>query len=192
MVRPKPWPAADVSRSLLEPIHLTMQALEITNGPSSSISRPTKPNARAPTPQTGPCRVDTSIIAVCSAARLAPKCFIRKCHMTSTFQATYLVRFPVVLTDALDIQEDMQPPLMRSGKGRRQQKRYRPGDRPSEASQARRPAPPSRSQSQASQVLAGEARRLRKCGQCGRMAAHNARTCQEPPETLAEAESDLY
>ena len=59
-VRPEAWAAADISRSLLEPIRLTMQALEITNGPLSSISRPTKPNARAPTPQTGPCHVDTS------------------------------------------------------------------------------------------------------------------------------------
>ena len=123
---------------------------------------------------------------------IGPKRFIHNCHSTSCFQATYLVHFPIILTDSLEVEEDIQPPLMRSGKGRRQQKRYRPGDRPSAASQARRAAPTNGTLPRAIQVLAGEARRLRKCGRCGRMAAHNARTCQEPSAVRESPENDLY
>ena len=131
-----------------------------------------------------PCR---HIQAVCAVAHQPPKRFIHPCHYTASFKATYHNRFPVILTDNLAILERLQPPPMRAGKGRKQQKRFEPGHRPSAASQVRREAGPS----QAAETLAGAARKLRKCGRCKKMAIHNAKTCPEP--VLAEdPENDLY
>ena len=131
-----------------------------------------------------PCR---HIQAVCAVAHQQPKRFIHPCHYTASFKASYHNRFPVIITDNLAITERLQPPPMRAGKGRKQQKRFEPGLRPSAASQVRREAGPS----QAAETLSGVARRLKRCGKCKKMVAHNARTCTQP--ALAEdAENDLY
>ena len=131
-----------------------------------------------------PCR---HIQAVCAVVHQQPKLFIHSCYYTSSFKATYHNRFPIILTDNLAVTERLQPPPMRAGKGRKQQKRFEPGHRPSAASQVRREAGPS----QAAETLSGAARKLRRCGKCRKMVAHNARTCPKPVP-VEDAENDLY
>ena len=135
-----------------------------------------------------PCR---HIQAVCSVVRQQPRSFIHPCQTTASYRMTYQTRFPIIFTDHLRIRADLQPPVMRGGKGQKQQKRFKPGHRPSTASQVRREAGPLQGAPGKQGVFSGEARRLRRSGKCKRMAAHNARTCTEL--VMAEGlENDLY
>ena len=134
-----------------------------------------------------PCR---HIQAVCSIVHQQPKCFIHPCHFTASYKVTYHTRFPIIFTDSLAIRDDLQPPVMRTGKGQTQRKRFEPGHRPSAASQIQREAGPSQALGTQG-VLAGAARKLRRCGKCKKIVAHNARTCTEPM-MFEDAENDLY
>ena len=123
------------------------------------------------------------IIAVCDAVkldgtRLESRRFNDPCWSIDSYVSTYEARFPIILTAALATQTDLHPPQIRAGAGRRQEKRYKKGHRPTQASQMRSEA--------------GGPKRKIRCGNCQRFESHNTRTCPWPRRDDGGDNDGLY